>query len=51
MTTLVQAKALKKPNPIVRYLPILGWLPKYDRAWLAGDIVAGLSVWALMVPQ
>jgi high affinity sulfate transporter 1 len=34
-----------------RYLPILGWLPKYERKWLAADAVAGLSVWALLVPQ
>ena len=34
-----------------RYLPIAGWLPAYDRRWLAGDAVAGLSVWALLVPQ
>ena len=34
-----------------RYLPILGWLPKYERKWLAADGVAGLSVWALLVPQ
>ena len=34
-----------------RYLPILGWLPGYDRSWLKGDAVAGLSVWALLVPQ
>ncbi len=32
-------------------MPILHWLSHYIRAWLAGDIVAGLSVWALMVPQ
>ena len=24
--------------------PILGWLPKYDRAWLRSDRVAGLTV-------
>jgi high affinity sulfate transporter 1 len=36
---------------IARYLPILGWLPRYDRNWLAADAVAGLSVWALLVPQ
>ena len=34
-----------------RYLPILGWLPHYDRRWLATDALAGLSVWALLVPQ
>lgn len=35
---------------LARYLPIIGWLPNYDRAWLKTDIIAGLSVWALMVP-
>src|SRR5215475_9502313 len=34
-----------------RYLPIAGWLPRYDRSWLASDAIAGLSVWALLVPQ
>ncbi|HTE60235.1 MAG TPA: SulP family inorganic anion transporter [Solirubrobacteraceae bacterium] len=34
-----------------RYVPILAWLPAYDRKWLASDAVAGLSVWALLVPQ
>jgi SulP family sulfate permease len=34
-----------------RYVPIVRWLPTYDRRWLAGDAVAGLSVWALLVPQ
>jgi len=33
------------------YLPIFGWLPGYDRRWLVADAVAGLSVWALLVPQ
>jgi len=33
-----------------RYLPIVSWLPVYDRKWLKTDIIAGLSVWALMVP-
>ncbi len=43
------AKA-EKSQGISRYLPVLNWLPNYDRAWLKGDLIAGLSVWALMVP-
>lgn len=34
-----------------RFLPIAGWLPGYERAWLRADLVAGVSVWALLVPQ
>ncbi len=41
----------KKPGLLARYVPILHWMPHYNKAWLSGDIVAGLSVWALMVPQ
>jgi high affinity sulfate transporter 1 len=41
----------EKPGLIARYVPILHWLPHYNKAWLTGDIIAGLSVWALMVPQ
>src|SRR3954471_19970579 len=36
---------------LARYLPVLAWLPRYDRGWLKADAVAGLSVWALLVPQ
>ena len=32
------------------YLPILQWLPEYQRTWLRYDIVAGLAVWAVLVP-
>ena len=34
-----------------KLLPILDWLPGYRRAWLAGDLRAGLSVGVLLVPQ
>ena len=33
----------------MRLLPT--WLRSYDRAWLPVDVMAGLTVWALMVPQ
>ena len=37
-------------NSIKRFVPILIWLPQYQRSWLKKDVIAGLSVWALMVP-
>ena len=34
-----------------RLLPVLQWLPSYQRAWLLPDVLAGLAVWAVMVPE
>lgn len=34
-----------------RFLPILTWLPRYQREWLRFDVIAGLTTWALVVPQ
>ncbi len=44
------ARAPEQPGSIRRFIPILEWLPTYDRSWLKNDVIAGLSVWALMVP-
>ncbi len=41
----------RKPNIFQRYLPILEWLPRYQLSWLRSDIVAGLTVWAILVPE
>ncbi len=34
-----------------RWLPIVGWLGSYDRRWLRGDLIAGVTVAALIVPK
>jgi SulP family sulfate permease len=34
-----------------RYVPILSWLPRYDRSWLRFDVIAGLTLWGLVVPE
>src|ERR1044072_4642542 len=34
-----------------RLVPILGWVRSYDRAWLRGDLIAGIAVAALIVPK
>ena len=43
--------ARKKPNELVRTAPIIGWLPKCQKSCFAPDLLAGLSVWALVIPQ
>ncbi|MBW2408955.1 MAG: sulfate permease [Deltaproteobacteria bacterium] len=48
---MITKQAKEKPHSLSRFIPILHWLPRYHKEWLAGDILAGLSVWALMVPQ
>jgi high affinity sulfate transporter 1 len=32
-------------------IPVLTWLPGYERAWLRGDLAAGIAVTALIVPK
>src|SRR5437899_2750711 len=40
------------PPPLAqRLLPVLRWLPAYRREWALPDLLAGLAVWAVMVPE
>jgi high affinity sulfate transporter 1 len=36
---------------LARFVPILAWLPAYDRSWLRLDVIAGLTLWGLVVPE
>jgi len=38
-------------NLLHQYLPILTWLPKYKPSWLRHDLIAGLTIWAVLVPE
>ena len=49
-TGAVDAEDTEESGWLSRHVPILHWLPRYDRSWLRNDVIAGLSVWALMVP-
>jgi len=42
---------MPKPAWLVRWVPALSWLSSYQRAWLRGDLVAGLTAAAVVVPQ
>ena len=41
----------KRSKGLKDHVPLLGWLPEYDRSWLPLDIIAGLTLWGLVVPE
>jgi len=48
----MKEKGQSSPGKYLRSLfPIINWMPKYERGWLRADLMAGLAVWAMTVPQ
>ncbi len=43
--------AAPKASGLRRFVPILQWLPKYDRQSIRFDLIAGATVWGLLVPE
>jgi SulP family sulfate permease len=41
----------KTSRNLTSLIPILVWLPRYNRTWLVADILAGLTLWGLVVPE
>ena len=40
-----------EPTPLLLQLvPIISWLPKYQRKWLRADIIAGITIWSTAIP-
>jgi MFS superfamily sulfate permease-like transporter len=42
---------IKQSKGFAQYLPILSWLPNYQRSWLRSDLIAGVVVLTLLVPE
>jgi sulfate permease, SulP family len=49
--TTQSLKTSKTPRSLSKFIPILSWLPSYNRAWLVADILAGLTLWGMVVPE
>ena len=45
------AEILPKLDQLARVLPILRWLPSYDAGWFGADVIAGLTLWGILVPE
>ena len=45
------AEILPKLDRFARVLPILRWLPGYEAGWFRADVIAGLTLWGILVPE
>jgi SulP family sulfate permease len=50
MTITKNHDSNNKPN-MKNFLPILEWLPKYNKTLFKGDLAAGLTVGVMLIPQ
>jgi len=50
-TTHLAPVEARPPSGVARYVPIFQWLPKYKAAYFSRDLIASLTVWALLVPE
>ena len=51
MTDPSAGTASPSPGVVERFLPGVSQLTRYDRSWLRPDLLAGITVWAMLVPQ
>jgi sulfate permease, SulP family len=48
---IITAQPAKPATGVLRFFPILQWLPTYQRGWLRFDLIAGLTILALLIPE
>jgi sulfate permease, SulP family len=47
----MSTEIVKARRRLDRLLPIVGWVRAYDRHWLRADVIAGVTVSALIIPK
>lgn len=47
------ARALPRATAeyIIEKVPIVSWLPRYNYRWLINDVIAGLTLGIMLIPQ
>lgn len=43
--------AVRKPSILQLFMPARGWLAAYDLSWLRGDVIAGITLAAYLIPS
>ncbi|KAF2709084.1 hypothetical protein K504DRAFT_433917 [Pleomassaria siparia CBS 279.74] len=50
-TKIARALPSASANYVTDKVPVIFWLPKYNPRWVLNDVLAGLTVGALLIPQ
>jgi sodium-independent sulfate anion transporter 11 len=47
------ARALPRATAdyLIEKVPIVGWLPRYNYRWIINDVIAGLTLGIMLIPQ
>jgi sulfate permease, SulP family len=45
------APKLPQTNGFARAFPVRRWLPQYEARWFRADVIAGLTLWGMLVPE
>ena len=51
MTVDRRTWAAPPASGVRRFVPSVAWLPRYDRSFLRFDVIAGATVWGLLIPE
>ena len=44
-------RILLKMDGLARAIPIVRWLPRYEPGWFRADVIAGVTLWGILVPE
>jgi MFS superfamily sulfate permease-like transporter len=48
---IMAPRILLKLDGLAWAIPILRWLPHYQAGWFRADVIAGLTLWGILVPE
>jgi len=48
---MTDASGSKKDKDLARFLPVLTWLPKYEKPWFRNDLFAAITITAFSIPN
>ena len=51
MSVLCRPRRISYRKLLYRRIPVLSWAPQYKKSFVAGDIIAGITVGLMTVPQ